>query len=87
MIWAYKASLALYAQIKQKYPKWIIHGKLRVATSERGGKLSNPRGRAAHDAWRKVTEIYEIPRASAARVLCNDFLPVIGTVDTAVTQP
>ena len=33
-IWAYKASLALYAQIKQKNQKWIIHRKLRVATSE-----------------------------------------------------
>jgi hypothetical protein len=27
--------------------KWIIHEKLRVATSEREGKLSNPPGRAA----------------------------------------
>jgi hypothetical protein len=47
LIWADKASLALSAQIKQKYQKWIIHRKLRVATSEREGKLSNPRGRAA----------------------------------------
>jgi hypothetical protein len=27
-----------------------------------------------------ITEIYEIPRAIAARALCSDFLPVIGTV-------
>ena len=47
LVWAYKARLALYAQIKQKYQKWIIHRKLTVATSEREGKLSNPRGRAA----------------------------------------
>jgi hypothetical protein len=33
------------------------------------GKLSDPRGRAARarDAWKKVTEIFGIPRVSAAR--------------------
>jgi hypothetical protein len=35
------------AEIKQKYQNGNIHRKLRVATSEREGKLSNPRGRAA----------------------------------------
>ena len=48
--------------------------------SEREGKLSNPRARCACDAWRKFTEIYGNPRAGAARALCIDFLPVIGTV-------
>jgi hypothetical protein len=40
-------ALALYAEIKQKNQKWIIHEKLTVATSEREGKLSNPRARRA----------------------------------------
>ena len=50
--------------------------------SEREVKLSNPRGCAprARNAWRKVTEIYGIPRAGATRAPCGDFLPVIGTV-------
>ena len=42
--------LGLYildARLHRKYQKWIIHRKLRVRTSEREGKLSNPRGRAA----------------------------------------
>jgi hypothetical protein len=43
----YKARLALYPVCNQKYQKWIIHRKLKVPTSEREGKLSNPRGRAA----------------------------------------
>ena len=42
-----KARLALYAKRKQKYQNGNIHRKLRVPTSEREGKLSNPRGRAA----------------------------------------
>jgi hypothetical protein len=33
LIWAYKARLAKYAQIKQKYLKWIVHRKLRVSMS------------------------------------------------------
>jgi hypothetical protein len=33
LIWAYKASLALYAQIKQKYQNGNIHRKLTVLTS------------------------------------------------------
>ena len=47
LIWVNKARLALFPQIKQKYQKWIIHRKLTVPTSERQGKLSNPRRRAA----------------------------------------
>ena len=47
-------------------------------TSEREGKLSNTRARYA---WRKFTEIYGNPRVHAARALCIDFLPVIGTVE------
>jgi hypothetical protein len=46
LIWVNKARLALFPQIKQKYQKWIIDRKLTVATSEREGKPSNPRGRA-----------------------------------------
>jgi hypothetical protein len=40
-------TLALYAEIKQKYQNGNIHRKRRVATSERKGKLSNPRAHAA----------------------------------------
>ena len=43
----YKARLALSDLRKQKYQNGSIHRKLRVPTSEREGKLSNPRGRAA----------------------------------------
>ena len=42
-----KARLALSSKRKQKYQNGNIHRKLRVPTSEREGKLSNPRGRAA----------------------------------------
>ena len=56
----YKASLALYRFCKQKYQKGFIHRKLTVPTSEREGKLSNPRGRAARamhgENLRKFTE-------------------------------
>ena len=82
----YKARLALYRVCKQKYQKGFIYQKLRVdlrlRTSEREGKLSNPRVRAprARDAWRKFTEIYRNPRDGAARAPCIDFLLVIGTV-------
>jgi hypothetical protein len=58
----------------------IFIEKLRVPTSEREGKLSNPRGRTARDAWRKFTEIYGNPRGCPARATYSDFLPVIGTV-------
>jgi hypothetical protein len=64
-----KASLALSAIRKQKYQNGNIHRKLKIPTSEREGKLSNPRARAARDAWRKFTEIYENPRATAARAM------------------
>jgi hypothetical protein len=39
--------LALSDLRKQKYQNGSIHRKLRVPTSEREGKLSNPGGRAA----------------------------------------
>ena len=39
--------LALFPKRKQKYQNGNIHRKLRVPTSEREGKLSNPRGHAA----------------------------------------
>jgi hypothetical protein len=80
-----KASLALFTNSKQKYQNGNIHRKIRVPTSEREGKLSNPRARRARDAWRKFTEIYGNPRARAARALCIDFLPLIGTVLSATT--
>jgi hypothetical protein len=44
----YKASRAVYPVCKQKYQKGFIHRKLKVPTSEREGKPSNPRGRAAN---------------------------------------
>jgi hypothetical protein len=55
----YKARLGNKAEVSNVN----IHRKLRVATSEREGKLSNPRGRAARtrDAWRKFTEILRNP--------------------------
>ena len=40
------ASPYLYVKRKQKYQNGNIHRKLRVPTSEREGKLSNPRARA-----------------------------------------
>jgi hypothetical protein len=42
-----KARLALSSKRKQKYQNGNIYWKLRVPTSERKGKLSNPRGRTA----------------------------------------
>jgi hypothetical protein len=77
---AYKPSLALYPVFKQKYQKGFIHRKLRVQTSEREGKLSNPRGRAARamhgENLRKFTET----RARPPRALCTDFLVAKYTV-------
>ena len=76
--------LALYAEIKQKYQKWIIHEKLRVATSEREGKLSNPRARPARamhgEKLRNMIDMITETRARAPRALCSDFLPPRGTV-------
>ena len=60
---AYKASLALYAKRKQKYQNGNIHRKLKVPTSEREGKLSNPRARAARAPCRE--KIYENLRKPA----------------------
>ena len=40
---AYKASLALYAKIKQKYQNCNLHRKLKFPTSEIESKLPNPR--------------------------------------------
>ena len=59
--------LVLSSKRKQKYQNGNIHRKLRVPTSEREGKLSNPRARAARAPCReKITEIYGNPRARAA---------------------
>ena len=52
----YKARLALCCVCNQKYQKRIIHRKLRVPTSEREGKPTNPRGRAARA--RRMEKIY-----------------------------
>jgi hypothetical protein len=49
-------TLALFAQIKQKYQNGNIHRKLTVPTSEREGKLSNPRVRA--ECARCMEKIY-----------------------------
>ena len=83
MISEYKASLVLYAEIKQKHQKWIIHGKLlvRVATSEREGKLSNPRGHAAGaQCMIFFSKNYKIPHTDAARELCVNFAVAKNTV-------
>ena len=66
---------ALYAKRKQKYQNGNLHRKLKVPTSERESKLSNPRARAprACDAWRKFTEIYGNPRTRVTRALYIDF--------------
>ena len=48
-----KARLALSATRKQKYQNGNIHRKLKVPTSEREGKLSNPRARAARAPCRE----------------------------------
>jgi hypothetical protein len=76
LIWAYKARLALYAQIKQKYQNGNIHQKLTVPTSEREGKLSNPRARAARamlgENLRKFTETRPAaPRVRHAVISCR----------------
>jgi hypothetical protein len=52
----------------------IKRARGRVNCQTRAGALR------ARDAWRKFTEIHGNPRGSAARELCGDFLPVIGTV-------
>ena len=67
-------SLALYDERKQKYQNGSIHRKLTVTTSEREGKLSNPRGRAARAPCReKMYETLLETRARAPRFLCIDF--------------
>ena len=73
----------MYAPRKQKYENGSIHRKLR-------SPMQRPRGRVncqtrvgaprVRDAWRKFTEIYGIPRASAARALCSYLAPFKGTV-------
>ena len=75
-----RVRLALSAKRKQKYQNGNIHRKLKVPTSERAGKLSNPRARAARACREKISKVYGNPRATAARAPCIDFLPVIGTV-------
>ena len=82
IIFTYTASLDLYVKRKQKYQNGKFHRKLRVPTSEREGKLSNPRAHAprARDAWRKFKEIYGNPRCRAVRAPCIDFLVAKCTV-------
>jgi hypothetical protein len=68
---------------KQKYQNGNIHRKLRVPTSERAGKRSNPRGagrraRAMHNFF--FSKISEIPRWSAAWKPCVDFAAAKSTV-------
>jgi hypothetical protein len=81
-----KANLGLFPQIKQKYQKWIINGKLclTVPTSEREGKLSNPLARRA-DAMhgensRKFTETRaRSPRAPHALISSQPRIQYIHT--------
>jgi hypothetical protein len=70
--------LAVYYVFKQKYQKGFIHRKLRVRTSEREGKLSNPRGHAARA--RCMEKIYGNSRSCAAREPCIDFAAAKNTV-------
>ena len=91
LISKYKERLALYSEIKHKNQNWIIHGKLRVATSESEGKLSNPRGRAARVGCMKC--FFENLRNPAhARCACamhwfcrgQEYSTKFSAVDTAV---
>jgi hypothetical protein len=71
-----KASLALFPKRKQKYKNGNIHRKLKVPTSEREGKLSNPRARAARamheENLRKFMETRaRPPRAHYALIFCR----------------
>ena len=68
------ASLDLSSKRKQKYQNGNIHRKIKVPTSEREGKLSNPRARAARamqgENLRKFTETRALaPRARHAFIL------------------
>ena len=85
LIWAYVASLALYAQIKQEYQKWIIHRKLRVPTSEREGKLSNPRGRAAHATHGENLQKFTETRARPPRAR-NAFISLQPRIQYSCTK-
>ena len=62
-----------YLPGKQKYQNGNIHRKLKVPTSEREGKLSNPRARAMHgENLRKFTETRAAaPRARYAVISCR----------------
>jgi hypothetical protein len=63
------------------YQNGNIHRKLKVPTSEREGKLSNPRGHPARERCMIFfPKIYEIPRTHAARELCVDFAAAKNTV-------
>ena len=71
-IFGYTASLDLYAKRKQKYQNGNIYRKLRVPTSERECKLSNPRAGAPRA--RCMEKIYGNLRKPArprrARAMC-----------------
>jgi hypothetical protein len=72
-------SLALYPLRKKKNKNDIIHEKLEVTTSEREGKLSNPRSRAARacgamhgENLRKFTETRAAaPHTRHALIFCR----------------
>jgi hypothetical protein len=84
---------SLYSLCARKKQKRHFHEKLKVPTSERVGKLSNPRGHAARarrarDAWRKFTEIYGNPRGGgAARAPCIDIAAAKNTKQLLRTAP
>jgi hypothetical protein len=70
---------SLYMPIRsKKNQKWIFRGKLTVPTSEREGKLSNPRARAA--GARCMEKSHGNPRAGTARAPCFDFATAKHTV-------
>ena len=60
---------SLYSTCARKKTKTtFFHEKLKVPTSKREGKLSNPRGRAARArCMEKIHGIYGNPRGAAAR--------------------
>jgi hypothetical protein len=81
--WEIKRGSLYFPKESRSIKTAILIGSLRFQR-QRGRVNCQTRAGAprARDAWRKFTEIYGNPRGGAARELCGDFLPVIGTVCT-----
>jgi hypothetical protein len=69
-----KARIALSSKRKQKYQNGNIHRKLKIPTSEREGKLSNPRARRARAMHGENLLKFKETRAAAPRA-CYAFIP------------